>query len=109
MPLRVAEPDATELASTRDGLFLGIITADHEVRLRMADAVRIIGHREWLAQEHLAKPVRGFSLHVKGGRVTALFPLSRLNPTPDAMLENSLIDELERLLPLRHDYKVFRE
>jgi hypothetical protein len=108
LALRIAEPSAQLLAATRDGLLLGIITAEQEVRLKMADATRITGHREWLAHEPVADVVRGVCVLVREGLVRALFPLSRLNPTPDAKLEESLIAALGRLSPVSADYKVFR-
>ena len=108
MSLRIADAELGLLAGTRDGLLLGIITADQKVRLKMADGARITGHVEWLARERIQDVVRGFSLSVKDGLVRALFPLSRLNPTPDAKLEESAIAELGGLLPVSADFKVFR-
>ena len=106
MVLFISQGHLAIIADSENSLVLGIITADKVVRLTVADATRFPGHMEWLQREPVADVVRGFSLLVKDGAVHALFPLSRLNPGPDAKLERALIAELTGILPLAPEFRI---
>lgn len=100
----VIERKAIEQAK-RD-IFLGLITADERVRLRVADAVNVPGHVEWLLREPGESVIGGFSVLVRDGRVWAIFPRSRLNTSDDARLADDRINELVRLLPVSESVKI---
>lgn len=108
MPLRLHDQDATLAAirAAKAELFLGIITVDDLVVLRVADRIRIVGHEEWLRLEPSIQAMGGFALLVKEGKVAALYPASRLNPQPDCTLENAIVNELLLLLPRDEGFRV---
>jgi len=76
------------------------------VRLVVSDPVEIPGHAEWVSRTDFKDAMRGFSMGVKNGKVQWLFPSSGLNPTTDAIIEESYVRDLRRLFPLRDDFKV---
>lgn len=106
MKLRVTDDALTALREAEKAVVLGIIFKDGSVRMQIADSQRIPGHLEWIAGEALEGVERGFSVLVKNGRVTALFPLSRLNPAADARLEEAYIQELLQWLPASDDVRL---
>jgi len=87
------------LQQAKAAVFLGIITGDGQVRLKLSDPVQFPGHTEWLVREPPGAAIRGFSVLVRDGKVWAIFPRSRMNPGDDARLEADTIVELIRLLP----------
>lgn len=106
MTLTLSETDCDAIRHADKELFLGIITADDHVRVRAADPVRNPGHVEWLANDAIRDAVRGFSLLVHGGKVTAVFPRSRLNASADARLEDEYLGQLMKLLPVADDVRL---
>lgn len=99
MPLSIDPVDRQELQQAKAAVFLGIIRADGQVRLKLSDAVQFPGHAEWLARDPQGAVSRGFSVLVRDGKMWAIFPRSRLNPGDDARLEAGTLEELIRLLP----------
>lgn len=106
MALSISDGDLTLVTSAENALVLGIITEGKEVKLRVADPIQVPGHNEWLKRQPIPDAYRGFSLLVKRGLVTALFPASILNPGPDCKLEDEFAQELRRLLPLAFEFRV---
>ncbi len=104
--LRIFADDLRQVRSIGKGILLGIIQDDGFVRLVVADSINRPGHVEWINRDGIGGVHRGFSLLVKDRVVTRLFPLSRLNPTIDARLEDELIRQLEDLFPLAAEYEV---
>lgn len=106
MRLSISRSDLRLVIDADNSLILGIIAEGGHVRLRTADRDVVRGHRDWLQQEPIPDVVRGFSLLVKKGLVTGLFPSSQLNPGPDPRLEDELITQLKVLLPLGPAFRV---
>ena len=98
MELWVSTDDREIVEQAKKEVVLGIITRSGQVRLQVADADRFPEHVEWLARETV-DAVRGFSLLVVDGEVTAFFPRSRLNPGGDPRLETEYIQGVLHLLP----------
>ena len=67
--------------------------------LKVSDPGEYPGHIEWLVRDKLTEVIRGFSMLVSNGEVTAFFPRSRLNPASDARLEEAYVQQILRLLP----------
>lgn len=105
MILHVDEADISLVTASQNAIVLGIITGDGGVRLRPADAYHVPGHVEWLARTPIDDVARGFAVLVREGRVSAIFPRSRLNPGPDARLEQELVEQLKLLLPMNEDVR----
>jgi hypothetical protein len=99
MTLRIDESDIAIAREATKAILLGIITAAGVVRLVEADPIHFPGHVEWLSKCRITDAIRGFSLLVRGGRVWAVFPRSRINPGPDARLEDEYAAQLLALLP----------
>ena len=99
MIVSVPGAERAKIEGAKKEIVLGIILADGQVRLQVSDARVHPGHVEWLARESWRNVVRGFSLLVEDGKVTALFPRSRLNPGADARLEGEYAESVLRQLP----------
>ena len=98
------------ISGAADAVLLGIINPMGQVRLTLGDAVDCPGHKEWIERDAISADAiaGGFSIIVKQGRVAALLPASRLNPRPDGLLEDAIIDELGALLPRATTFDILR-
>ncbi len=76
--------------------------------VRVADATKYPGHCEWLRREEEIQALRGFSLLVKCGQVSALYAASVLNPAHDGQLETRYIRQIEKAVPLAPDFQILR-
>jgi len=99
MALSIDSEQVKLVTDSENELVLGIITREDIVKLKLSDRLVFLGHVEWISMEPMAGVTRGFSLLVRNGKIGAIFPRSRLNPGPDARLENEYIEQLLRLLP----------
>lgn len=106
MPLTLTDDDRGIIEKAEKAIILGIITSDDRVRLIASDPSDYPGHLEWLAHEPVLDAIRGFSLLVCKGQVSAIFVRSRLNPAPDARLEAETVEELKALLPVTDDFQM---
>jgi hypothetical protein len=107
MKLRFAREDLQVIKEAHHALILGLILETGQVRFQAADKARFPGHREWVASMKKVKPAGGFSLLVKGGRVTGFFPLSSLNSTADARLPEKWINAILKKLPADPALKLY--
>lgn len=105
MPLSIDPASLLIILNSDKAIVLGIIDEGDVVRLKISDPLQFPGHVEWLAREQMSAK-RGFSLLVHDGRVTSVFPRSRLNRTPNAELELDVVQSLLKLLPVSESVEI---
>jgi hypothetical protein len=105
----LSEDDRELIRTSQRELFLALVFASGEVRIRIADAIAYRGHVEWVNRDQIEVNdiAAAFSFIVKNGEVTGLFSSSELNRTPDWRLEASQVESICRLLPVATDYKLY--
>jgi len=86
-----------------------ILRAEGRLRLRTSDGQTVQDHIAWVMLEPTLGVIRGFSLGVKGGLVVAIYRYSTMNPGDDGRLEEELMVQLRKLLPLDPDCRMFEE
>jgi len=107
MRLRFFKEGIDLIKSAKHALILGMILDDGQVRFQTADKVRYAGHKEWLALMGKIRPVGGFSLLAREGRVVGFFALSGLNATDDARLPESWITRILNRVPTDPSMKLY--
>jgi hypothetical protein len=110
MNYTLASADLDQIAKLQSDLVLAIIMKDGEVRIRVADWHDYPGHIEWIRRDQIRRSdvLRGFSMIVKNGLVSGLFPYSRLNPTDPPGLSEEQLQAVAFLLPLAPAFTVYR-
>jgi hypothetical protein len=106
---RLSENDRESIQAAGREVFLGLILASGDLRIRIADAVQYPGHTDWVQRDEISQSQvkGGFSFIVKAGLVTGFFPSSQLNNEPDWRLPVAECEAILTLLPVSPDLKVF--
>jgi len=109
MGYRLSEANRERIQAAAREVFLGLVMAMGDIRVKVADSVQYLGHSEWVARDKIdvAGVTGGFSFIVKDGEVTGFFPSSQLNRTSDWRLPELEIREIVKLLPLSMNFQIY--